>query len=261
MSRARERALVLVHGSLGRPKVWSPVVERLHLRPSDTVATPTSPGWGDRSGDAWAPKTLRDAADDIAGQVDAQGRSVVLVGYSVGAAHALEIALAQRWELEHLVLIEPNPIPVLYLTGQGELADAHTAVSEALRSAAAAGEPDAIAVGVDRVSGKGTWDTMPERARTTLRTMTQSFAADSQRTVCRRYELAELQAIRVPTVVAYGSATTVELRSISEALAKLVPAATLHTIEGADHNVLLSHPDGVAALLQRVLDGPGTHRP
>ena len=69
----------------------------------------------------------------------------------------------------------------------------------------------------------------------------------------RRYTEAELASVAVPTVAVYGSETRPRLRHIAEAVARFVPNGHVLMIDGADHDMLGTHPAEVAAAVMHAV--------
>ena len=61
----------------------------------------------------------------------------------------------------------------------------------------------------------------------------------------------DLSAIKTPTTVAIGTGDVSDFQEMAEVLARQLPNATLHTIEGAGHLLALERPDEVAELILR----------
>lgn len=243
--------LVLVHGSYGRPGAWDRTLGVLEVdRTRIGVVATTSPGWGERAAEPVQPLTAAEGAADIAAQVPgAEAIPVHLVGFSMGAVLALELALSMRWELLSLTLVEPAISPVLRLAGRADEAERHADACRSFQRAVERRDPDPGAIPMDSNGGPGTWHALPPAVREALNAGAPAAARDAMMEADRRYAPAELDGLFVPTAIAHGSNTVPRLRHIAEALAGLIPSARLVTIDGADHEVLRTHPAGVAAII------------
>lgn len=113
----RTRAFSLLHGFLGAPIFWDPIVERLrHSFPSANFQTPWLPGHAPSTGRAathnipptFVPSTFNDAIKWYASQV----RSIApcwSIGYSMGARLALATALQHPKMFCGVILISVHP--------------------------------------------------------------------------------------------------------------------------------------------------------
>ena len=245
-------SIVLLHGGFGRPEVWQQVTGLLDGGGFHLV-TPTGPNWGERRDEPLRAYTAAEMAQDLAGQVDAAGQAVHLVGYSMGGVLALELAVMRHWPLASLTLVEASPTPLLRLTEHGAEADGHGAACAAFAAAVAAGEPDVARRVFEANNEPGYWDSLPDPTKATLDRFAPAAARDAMMEAQRHYRAEELAQLDVPTVVAYGSGTIPRLRHISEALARFIPGAELVPIPGADHDVLRTHPAAVAEVILRAV--------
>ncbi|SCK32073.1 Pimeloyl-ACP methyl ester carboxylesterase [Variovorax sp. HW608] len=104
----REPSLVFIHGFLDGAAVWNDVVQALGARAADALCV-NLPGMGERSGER-GPFNLDGFAEDVAQQVGALERPVVLVGHSMGAQVAEMVAGDLASQVRALVLLTPVPL-------------------------------------------------------------------------------------------------------------------------------------------------------
>lgn len=104
----REPSLVFIHGFLDGAAVWDDVVQALGARASDALCVDL-PGMGARAVEP-APSSLAAFAEDVARQVRALERPVVLVGQSMGAQVAELVASELSPQVRALVLLTPVPL-------------------------------------------------------------------------------------------------------------------------------------------------------
>jgi pimeloyl-ACP methyl ester carboxylesterase len=69
---------------------------------------------------------------------------------------------------------------------------------------------------------------------------------------------AAARAVRVPTLLVSGTKSPVPLRAVTTRLATLIPRAQHLTIDGATHNMFVSHPDEFNDGVLRFLASRGT---
>jgi pimeloyl-ACP methyl ester carboxylesterase len=101
-------ALVFIHGFLDGAAVWDEIVAALGARAADALRVDL-PGMGARAGED-GPFSLDRLAADVARQVRAQSRPVVLVGHSMGAQIAEMVAVELQAQVQALVLLTPVPL-------------------------------------------------------------------------------------------------------------------------------------------------------
>lgn len=104
----RQPSLVFIHGFLDGAAVWDDVVRVLGERAEDALCVDL-PGMGARA-DERAPNSLAGLAEDVARQVRALDRPVVLVGQSMGAQVAEMVAGDLASQVRALVLLTPVPL-------------------------------------------------------------------------------------------------------------------------------------------------------
>jgi pimeloyl-ACP methyl ester carboxylesterase len=107
-SRARDRAVLFVHGFLDGASVWDDVVARLEGRNVELIQVDLA-GMGERSSED-GPYTLERFAADVASTVLRIGKPVVLVGQSMGAQVAELVAASAPHQVAALVLLTPIPL-------------------------------------------------------------------------------------------------------------------------------------------------------
>lgn len=106
--RARDRAVLFVHGFLDGASVWNDVVARLEGRNVELIQVDLA-GMGERSSED-GPYTLERFAADVASAVLRIGKPVVLVGQSMGAQVAELVAASLPQQVAALVLLTPIPL-------------------------------------------------------------------------------------------------------------------------------------------------------
>jgi pimeloyl-ACP methyl ester carboxylesterase len=168
-----------------------------------------------------------------------------LVAHSYGALLALRSALANPERLDGLVLCEPIAWGLL----RAQL-DVARRLAELQRACLDADDPvTAMRWLVDFWNGAGSFDRLPERARSTViagapRTRAEVAAGAGDRT--SEIELARL---RVPTLVLCGQHSPAESRAVSSAMAAALGRGTLAEVAAAGHGFPRSHPAETATLI------------
>jgi len=234
-----EMTVVLVHGSLDRGASFARVVRRmgdLH------VVTYDRRGYH-HSRPAGLARTIRAHVDDLVALVG-DGPAVV-IGHSYGGDVAMGAALAAAPGSIRAAGVYEPPLPWLEWWPR--------------RSARSIAEEDPGVFAESffrRVVGDAGWDRLSEQARAARR-------ADGPALVA---ELADLRgagppfdprSLRVPVVLGRGERSLDHHRRAIDALSGLIPDHEVIEIAGAAHGALLTHPDGFAALVRRVVARAG----
>jgi pimeloyl-ACP methyl ester carboxylesterase len=239
--------LVLVHGTTGTGKRWTPVLPLLAAR--FTVYCVDRTG---RGGSGEHPQySLEREFEDVAAVVDAIGEPAHLLGHSFGAICALEAAL-RTGRLRKLVLYEPPmPTPEAQVFPPGSI--------ERMQALLDAGEREAVLTvffrevngmppaEFDKFRASPAWPARVALAHTLPREMR---AVESYRFDARRFEQ-----LRVPTLLLLGGESPSYFRAAIEAIEQALPDARTGELAGQRHVAMDTAPqlfaDAVLAFLAR----------
>lgn len=242
--------LLFVPGSFSNAAAWRPVRARLDDR-YRTVAT-SLPGYGGtaelRRDDDPSPEPYHLFFETLMARA---GGPVHLVAFSFGGLAALAACLAGRIAPTSLTLIDAIPLDLLRQSGHGRDLDAVVAVTRAYVRAARAGEPDAARLIIDMWSGAGTYDSLGEKARRIIREATPAMLRDSAAAERFRASLAGCRRLALPTHVICGTGGHPAMLRMAEVVAAEVPSARLSAVAGASHQLIFTHADEVAGLIDR----------
>ncbi len=108
---------------------------------------------------------------------------------------------------------------------------------------------------IDTNNGAGSWDWMPEDARARMLAMTEAVVSAYHANLNHNTTPDECRGIRVPTLVLVGAGTVPRYRRMTELVAQHVPGARLEVLPEAGHMSPLTHPEPVAAAIERHLKG------
>lgn len=222
--------LVLLHGAGGNHLAWPPQVR--HLRQTAVFALDL-PGHGASPPPACASigaysEVVRDFVDAL------EIPWFVLGGHSMGGAIALDFALAYGHRLAGIAVI-----------GAG----ARMKVSSAILNGISEDFLGITAKIVDYSYHTSTSDEEKARYLQHLRdndpeVLLRDFAAVNAYDARDRLEM-----IDVPTLIVCGKQDRMTPPALSESLHACIPSSRLHLVENAGHNVLIEHPEIIAAHL------------
>jgi pimeloyl-ACP methyl ester carboxylesterase len=247
--------LVCVHGTLGDFRTWYSVLGPLSKshRVISVSLRHFFPEHWDAVGDDY--KMAQHVADTIAFIEQVKPGPVDLMGHSRGGHIAFRVAQARPDLLRKLVLAEPGgdldaSLPVPEGTPAHPPLAAKTVRSvEMIR----AGDLDgALQNFYEGIEGDGSWRRVPAAAKQQLRDNTLTFLGqiNEQR---RPYTLADAQAIRTPTLLIGGGATTGSLSVMWRVLAEHIAGSRTAVIPNAGHWMFEQAPLEFGEVVNRFL--------
>jgi pimeloyl-ACP methyl ester carboxylesterase len=234
----------LIHGHTMDRRIWDPVMPGL-LAANLRVLRPDLRGHGRSTRPDFGYHVSHHAADMAAVLEDAGIASATVVGYSIGGAVALEMALTMPDNLSGLVLMSPvmpdRPFEPAFMDNLREVA--RVARSEGIEAAM-----------------HGPWASNPLFAYSFSKPGVRETAADINRDfpgaeylaterdrVERPWTVPErLSEIEISTAVIAGDCETPGFRAYAEEAAAGIPGARLDIFENCGHLLPLEEPDRVA---------------
>ena len=244
--------LVLIHGWAMSERVWSFQTESLSA--SHRLISLDLRGHGRSSpGVGCALSALADDVATVCENLDLT--ATTLLGWSLGAQVALSVVARIRARLSALILVGgtpmftatddyPHALPATEARGMGVRLkrDYEKTMGEFFRGMFADGEvsPEQNQRIVHSVLMGGR---LPDRE--TARGCLETLVKGDLRPL--------LSDIDLPTLLVHGSADTICPPAASSFMAKALPDAELHIMEGLGHAPFLSHPDEFDALLGKFL--------
>jgi pimeloyl-ACP methyl ester carboxylesterase len=242
--------LVLVHGSPGEGRSWGRVVPYLKDRFRTICSDLPGHGGSDRLEVDEPAGRMATMGAAVAHLVETLGGPVRLVGHSFGGNVALQAALTVRPEaIEQIVLLEPVYFRALQLTGDVAVLGSAAAYFEDYARRATAGEPDVVRLMVDYWFGEGAFARMPDPVRGYLGASAARNAIDVCSAFLGTSTAADLGRLHRPVTIVDGATSRDVVRSIGQALVKLLPDARMERLAGANHGMLDTHPEAVARLI------------
>jgi len=175
-----------------------------------------------------------------------------LVGHSMGAWLALELALKHAPRIGTLTLIEPVVLGVLRAP---EEADAFGEVKAMIEDVLAAFARGSTAAATERFTdywyGAGAWAKIPLAQRLPIFARAEKMRADVAAVAEDRTQPSRYAGVSIPALVLSAERTTPAARRMAAILAGVLPRARFEILPGAGHMAPITDADAVAARLER----------
>ena len=238
-------AVVLLPGSCSTGAAWRPVIAAWgnEFR-SVTTSLLGYGGTGERRnpGD---PSISRNA-EAMELVIRRAGGRVHLVGHSFGGLVALAVALRNRVSLASLVVIEAPAVGILREGKEHQHYYAFNRMTDAYFADFAGGNVEAIAAMIDFYGGAGTFASWPPRLRAYAVETTPVNILDWADAYGFPLSAALLGSIKIPLLVVRGGASPQAVQRANALVCELTSNATLATIDGATHFVIVTHAVEIA---------------
>ena len=235
---------LMLHCTLAHSGAWAGLAERLGF----SALAFDMPGHG-KSGPPDPGRDYQAQCLDVAMDF-LTGGAMDLVGHSFGATVALRLAAERPDLVRRLVLIEP----VFFAAAKGSpIYDAHLAELLPFTKALAAGKPERAAEYFTGIWGAGVaWGDMREAQRQALAAQIHIIPAQDAALFQDNAGLlapGRLEGVRAPVLLLEGGRSPAIVGAIAEVLAKRLPNARRHIVDGASHMLPITHPDAAAAVI------------
>ncbi len=226
--------------------------ERLRFR--NRVLAPELRGYA-TSRASGTPLSLDAEAALIAPLVHVISGKVYLVGHGYGAAVALRLALAHRERIAGLVLYEPTLFSLLLADpGSRDAAMDIAVLRIVLGRYLDAGDWFRAALRyVDHWSGRDAWERLSTPQRAAIAWRMPELCARLDATLADPTHSSVYAAIDVPVLLLSGTRTPASTGRIAQLLARTLPRAEWHTVDGAGQRGIDSHPEAVDREIQDFL--------
>lgn len=230
--------IILVHGAPDRSAAFRDVIGHL---PDRSVTVYDRRGYGRSLGTPPA-RAMADHARDLLDIADACECPPVVVAHSFGSNPAMLAATLRPSAFAALGLWEP-PLPwVAWWPERTKHYNTMIASSDA--------PVDDIEEMYRRLLGDDVWGRQPADVRARRRAEGPAFQADMASEMHAPFEFHD---VVVPSLVGYGTETSVEHAYGARWLAERLPTARTHTIEGTGHFAPRTHPRAYAGFVLSVL--------
>jgi len=229
--------VLLLHGGGGSHQSWPPQVRRMT---GQRIFTLDLPGHGKSEG-VGRQDIIEYAKAVIEFMKAVRLSAAVMVGFSMGSAIAISLALEYRKRVLGLGLI-------------GGGAKMRVASSTLELSANPSTFPSAVQTIVDHSYSSAADPRLKELAVEQMGTTRQAVLYGDF-LACDQFDAVDtVKKIQVPTLLICGSADRMTPPNRSEYLRDHIEGAQLHIVEGSGHMVMIEQPDEVTRLLGEFLD-------
>lgn len=232
--------LLLIHGAGGNHLFWPPQVRRIQ---NQRILAVDLPGHGKSGG--LGHHSVEDYAEDVVRFTRAARlNAAVMVGHSMGAAVALQIAIAHPHLALGLVLVAGGARLRVAANFLQLTSDAETF-------------PRAVEEVTSRSFGPVASQRLKELGAERLLAVRPSVL-HGDFLACDAFDVAQsLRRVSSPTLIVCGSEDRMTPPRFSMFMQENIPGASLALIENAGHMVMLEFPDRVADLIASFADGIG----
>lgn len=192
---------------------------------------------------------LQDEMDVLEAVLAQVGVPVHLVAHSFGAWVALALAMYRSPRLLSLTLLEPTAFNLLILGKEAGLNQQVHAMTDRYMADWQNGDQRAVQHVIDFYGGAGTFEAYPPAVRDKVIAQTSTNILDWGTGYATRPTHADFSAVRVPTLVIYGSTSHEAMHRCNQLLVDYLPQAQLMALEGANHFMIVTH---AAELTQKI---------
>ena len=248
--------VVLLHSSVAGARQWHRLMtesqDRFHFLAVNLIGYGGTPPWtGDRE------QTLDDQADLVTSALPDGSCRVHVVGHSTGGAVAMKTAAHLGTRVDKLVLIEPNPFPLLKQNARQAAFDECLTVRRWIKDAGASGDwTTAAEKFADYWGGDGAWASMPEDRRAAF---TQALKPNYHEWDAVLGDTTTLEAwgklLPDDTLLACARRTVLPIRGIADLMRDAFPRWRFEEIPDGGHMAPLTRPDLVNPMITKFLDG------
>lgn len=242
-------ALLLLHSAGTGAGQWRNLIARL----SDCfrLVAPNQRGYG-RS-ETWPNGMTTDFAAERAfleAVIDHVGEPVHLVGHSMGAFLALELARRAPARFPTLTLVEPVSLGLLRDAGAADaLAEVGGMIERFCAACAAGNIGGAMEIFTDYWYGAGAWAKIPQAQRLPIFARAGKMHQDVRAIWADETPGAVYGALPMPVLILTGERTTPAARKMADLVAAHVPRARQAVLPTAGHMAPVTHADLIADLV------------
>lgn len=182
------------------------------------------------------------------------GGPVHLVGHSFGGGIALRMVATDVSGISSLVLMEPMAMSMLKHAEETEHYESSQQVAIQFIEHARAGRVEEAWEGFFAANSPGAWQSYSEEVKANFYATTDNIVSGYYANLSHATTPEDCRSITLPTLAAYGEATSPRLRRMTEVIAAAIPECALHPIPEAGHMSPLTHPESVEGMLRAHLE-------
>jgi pimeloyl-ACP methyl ester carboxylesterase len=242
--------VVLVPGSCSTGAAWRSVTSQWENR--FRCVTTSLLGYGGtaerRNG---RDSCISHEAEIVESVVRRTARPAHLVGHSFGGLVALAVALRNQVPLLSLTIVEAPAVGLVREHGERRHDLAFREMTDAYFTAFRRGDEEAIARMIDFYGGDGTFASWPPQVRAFVVGATAVNVLDWASAYGFAPPPSALANTRVPALVIVGEKSHPAARHANELLSRCISTASLVTIAGAAHFMIMTHAEELADAIAR----------
>jgi pimeloyl-ACP methyl ester carboxylesterase len=245
----------LVHSSVAGARQWRRLMEemqdRYRLVAVSLYGYDGTPAW-----DGPGRQTLEDQARLVVEALPGNASNVHLVGHSLGGTVAMKAASLLGARMGRLVLLEPNPFPLLDGNGHSEAFAESLALRAWIKQCGETGNWEVAAERfADYWGGRGSWAAMTEERRVAFAGRLPPNFHEWDAVMDDPTTLEEwAQSLPAKTMLVWAENTVRPIREIAELFRECCPSWRFEKIATGGHMAPLTHPDTVNPLISSFLD-------
>lgn len=178
-----------------------------------------------------------------------------VVAHSFGGLVALACAMRRPVKLLSLTLLEPTVFDLLAMCNESKLNQEMRALLARYTREWEDGNQSAVRHIIDFYGGPGTFDGYPGPLKEKLISQTATNILDWQTGYGSAVSLAEIAEMQVPTLVVCGGISHLAMKRSNQLLVDHLPDSELRMLAGANHFMMGTHSDELAAAIERHIRG------
>jgi pimeloyl-ACP methyl ester carboxylesterase len=246
--------VVLIHSSVSSNRQWraltDALIDRYRVRAVNLFGYGKTSPWSGPAAQTLSAQAglVTTVCEDLAGPIH-------LVGHSFGGAVALKAAAVLGSRVGKLILLEPNPFPLLEQAGRREACAEIAALASDVRRDARSGHWTAAAERfADYWLGDGAWAGMSEGRRVAFARSMPPLLHELDAVLSDETTVADWCALPARTLLVSDTGTRRTIRELVDVFEAACPHWTFVRISGAGHMAPLTHPELVNPVVREFLD-------
>ncbi|MEM7335612.1 MAG: alpha/beta hydrolase, partial [Chloroflexota bacterium] len=246
-----KQSIICLHASSSTSQQWDAFKNHLENRPYQVVA-PDLYGYG--QGPLPTDKfSLEDEVDWVLSHLYPL-KPFHLIGHSYGGGVALKVAQRVPGRILSLTLFEPAAFGLLKTEKPEDFAEIANVFEEVKQLADSGQHLEATVQFIDYWNGPNAFMHMPEHIQNAVLTSMSKVLLEWNTVVESTSDLAQLTALRMPTLLLSGARSTKVGQSIVALLAEKLSDVRVETLDRLGHMAPVTHPTAVNERIVHFLD-------